>query len=159
MEELKRGNKLNCPTEFNTISKLTGHKYSCYIFESVKNTSDSLNVLFLKVLKSNCVDVCAREKGLISMRGLVLLLFCVYYYWYHWSNRISLKNHQPNKKVSQEIQEILKNFQAPPPASKQPNIPYGKCVMSHFGNIDGLTKFEPLKMQIFHCPWREHSLN
>ena len=56
------------------------------------------------------------------------------------------------KRLSQEIREILKNFQAPPPASKQPDIPYGKCVMSHFGNIDVLTKFEPLKMQIFHCP-------
>lgn len=56
------------------------------------------------------------------------------------------------KKASQEIREILKNFQAPPPASKQPDIPYGKCVMSHFGNIGVLTKFEPLKMQIFHCP-------
>ena len=48
MEELRRRNKLNCPTEFNTVSKLTGHKYSCYFFESMKNTSDSLNVLFLR---------------------------------------------------------------------------------------------------------------
>lgn len=57
-----------------------------------------------------------------------------------------------NKKASQEIRELARDFQVTPPASKQPNIPYGKCIMSHFGNIDALTKFEPLQMQTFYCP-------
>lgn len=57
-----------------------------------------------------------------------------------------------NKKTSQEIKEVVKGFQAPPLASKQPSIPYGKCIVFHFGNIDVLTKSEPLKTQIFYCP-------
>lgn len=56
-----------------------------------------------------------------------------------------------NKKASQEIRELARDFQTTPPASKQPNIPYGKFIMSHFGNIDVPTKFEPLQMQTFYC--------
>lgn len=34
LEELRRENKLNSPTDLNTISKLTDRKYSVYFFSS-----------------------------------------------------------------------------------------------------------------------------
>lgn len=54
-----------------------------------------------------------------------------------------------NKRASQEIREVVKDLQAHLQLANSPNIPYGKFIVSHFENIDVLTKFEPLKMQIF----------
>lgn len=54
-----------------------------------------------------------------------------------------------NKRASQEIREVIKFSKPHFQLANNPNIPYGKFIVSHFGNIDVLTKFEPLKMQIF----------
>lgn len=125
----------------------------------MKNTSGSLNVLFLKKCW-RAIELTCFKGEVVNKPERIGFVAVLYPTIIGNAEATALVLRIINqKKASQEIREILKNFQAPPPASKQPNIPYGKCVMSHFGNIDILTKFEPLKMQIFHCPRREHSLN
>lgn len=164
LEELRRENKLNCPTDLNTISKLTDHKYSCYFlahekylrfFECVIS-----ELLFFKVVTKDWVHVSVwgGTGRLVRMGGLLLSLFLCFI-TIHNTKATTLALRNINKKASQEIREVGKDFRAPLRLLDNPHIPGRKCIVSLFRDIDVLTKFEPPQIQIFYCPWKGHSLN
>ena len=101
----------------------------------MKNTSGSLNVLFLKKLFFfkcwRAIELtCFKGEGVNKHEriGFVAVLYLTIIG--NAEATVLVLRIINQKKASQEIREILKNSQAPPPASKQASIPYGKCVMS-----------------------------
>lgn len=85
------------------------------------------------------------------MGGLLLSLFLCFI-TIHNTKATTLALRTINKKASQEIREVGKDFRAPLRLLDNPHIPGRKRIVSRFRDIDVLTKFEPPQIQIFYCP-------